>query len=367
MSTIRFLHAGQLRLATPLSGLADSPAWLQQLSAGAVRQAVHNLAEAAIANGVQFVLLAGRVTECAEDLPAAAEWLKELFRPLKDRGIAVVSFAETESAVSLHRRFCSTVVGRDEVLHVSLRSEGGVRLTPSSARRFEDGMVVTSGQLPVDLQSRLSYHAVASSRPAAELANSESITSVRRSAGVIQACAPEETWNCGVIMADADLAAGSIRTCFRETDVLRFMAERLHVDRQVTPVELIAEIVRASDAIERRTSQTVIADWVLRCDVRASADEISRLQQAVMLAAVRERLQGGHRGVWPRSIVFTPDSTLQLAGAEGTALEEYLDVANGPVSTTEAGVAGLATTVIEGAAGLPATLVEGLELLVRAA
>ncbi|MFN5286746.1 MAG: hypothetical protein ACK5KS_18175, partial [Planctomyces sp.] len=75
MSLVRFVHAGALRLGSPIVGLADSPEWLRRIAASAVRQSVIQFFDAAVAAGCQFVYVAGRLTEHSEDLPLAAQWL----------------------------------------------------------------------------------------------------------------------------------------------------------------------------------------------------------------------------------------------------------------------------------------------------
>lgn len=64
MSVIRFVHTDSLRLGSPVSlGLSDCPEWLRKVAGSAVRTAVTNVFEAAIAGRCHLLLIAGRLTE----------------------------------------------------------------------------------------------------------------------------------------------------------------------------------------------------------------------------------------------------------------------------------------------------------------
>ena len=75
MSVIRFLHTDALRLGSPVAGLSECPDWLRKTAASAVRTAVTNVIEAAIAGRCQFLFIAGRLTESEQDLELAVAWL----------------------------------------------------------------------------------------------------------------------------------------------------------------------------------------------------------------------------------------------------------------------------------------------------
>ncbi|MCA9037196.1 MAG: hypothetical protein KDA91_18800, partial [Planctomycetaceae bacterium] len=103
MSVIRFLHSDHLRLASPLSGLADCPDWLRRAAASAVRRSVVSLFETAAAARCDFLLIAGRLTESEQDLDAAVRWLLPHAEQLRGAGIQLVltGYKRSEQAALL--------------------------------------------------------------------------------------------------------------------------------------------------------------------------------------------------------------------------------------------------------------------------
>ncbi len=97
MSVIRFLHTDSLRLGSPVAGLSESPDWLRKVAGCAVRTAVTNVIEAAVAGRCHLLLIAGRLTESSQDLDLAVTWLKGQTQVLKEHGIRLVLAGHPES------------------------------------------------------------------------------------------------------------------------------------------------------------------------------------------------------------------------------------------------------------------------------
>lgn len=372
MAAVRFIHADHLRLGSPIQGLSSSPAWLQELAAGAVRQAVHNLIESAVANRVDFLLMAGDITESGDDLNSAAAWLAEQVSVLQARGIAVAAFASSDQAFTALSEFCDFVLRSEQLLKADRCPEGRLQLELCHRGEPQNGLLVSCGHQSGSLgsvgrRSGISYRAIPLSRPDENRSVANHDGFVTRTAGAAQAIQPSESWECGAILVEADTETGAVHTHAVSTDVLRFATERLSLPQAVSPHELINEVVRASDAIQKRSTQTVIADWVIRCDVHAALADVKSLLEAKLLKATRERLQGGHRGVWPRSIRFAEESRLLLESSTATEIEEYFDVAHGPVSVNEVSGGSVPASAIQGQNGIPGSLITGLALLAEAA
>ncbi len=86
---LRFLHASDLHLERPLSGLAEIPEPLEELLLDAPLQAAARLFEAALVEGVDFVLLSGDVVDPREAGPRALSFLLDQFELLAEQRIAI--------------------------------------------------------------------------------------------------------------------------------------------------------------------------------------------------------------------------------------------------------------------------------------
>ena len=187
------------------------------------------------------------------------------------------------------------------------------------------------------------------------------------SAGPVQSVGPEESADCGCILVEVDLSTREIQSTVLATDVIRFATEELSLPEVSTVDGLIAEISRTSRSLDRRSTQTVIVDWVLHTKVTTDLKGVADLSERNLLTRLRQFLQGGHRGFWPRSICFSEDSVVQVTAPQGAAVEQYLNVTNGCRSNPDvSGGAGQDISPKEGCS-LSRNLVTGLSLLRSAA
>ncbi|MEQ9409585.1 MAG: hypothetical protein RIK87_17755 [Fuerstiella sp.] len=368
MSTLRFVHAEHFRLGTPLNGLADSPGWLQRLATDSVRQAVRNVVETAVTRKAHFLLIAGRITDTEEDQDAVVRWLDEQFESLRVKGIPVVVTADGSHRTPGLERIADVVLQTNQVLAVELSADQQVRLTAVSSGYSGDAeLIVAVGESRSHTQHRLTYHARPAIRPEENRSRHSGDGHLSLSAGAVQAVSPAEQWEAGCVLVEADTKAREIQTTLVPTDVIRFATERVTLAGTVTPDDLILEIVRASQVFDEQQPRTLAVDLVLRADVAAESGQIEQLSEPALLAELRDRLHRGHKGVWPRSVSFSSDSSLLLAADQGAAVDEYFEVINGPVSTSEVhGVPGL-SVVLQGGDGISPPLVAGLVLLQRVA
>lgn len=86
----RFLHAGDLMLHVPLSGLSEVPPTWQSTLASAAYTAATRVFDAAIAERVAFLILSGNVVDLDYGGPRAIAFLLAQFERLAQRGIEVV-------------------------------------------------------------------------------------------------------------------------------------------------------------------------------------------------------------------------------------------------------------------------------------
>ncbi|MDG1895967.1 MAG: hypothetical protein P8J37_13765 [Fuerstiella sp.] len=331
MATVRFVHADFLRLDTPVGGLADSPDWLRRLATGSVRQAVKNLIQTTIAQRADFLLIAGSVAESDEDIEAISRWLAEQFEPLQRRGIKIVVAADSPRSAGFLRNVCDIVVRPGGTIGVQHESGGSIRLQSVSATTAPDTSFTIAigndrGSIP---PNRIVYQAA----PAiSKTVNADCLTangSLKVSAGPVQSVSTQESADCGCILVEVDLPTREMQATFLATDVIRFVTEELSLPEVSTVDELVAEISRTSRSLDRRSTQTVIVDWLLQTRVTTDLRGVSDLGELNLLKRLRQFLEGGHRGFWPRSVCFSESAVLKVTSPCGVAAEEYIDVVNG--------------------------------------
>ncbi|MBR3218655.1 MAG: metallophosphoesterase, partial [Thermoguttaceae bacterium] len=84
-----FLHAADLHLERPVTGLAECPEHLLEGVLGAPQRAAERLFQTAITEKVDFVLLCGDILSLRQTGPWGAVFLLDQFERLRREGIAV--------------------------------------------------------------------------------------------------------------------------------------------------------------------------------------------------------------------------------------------------------------------------------------
>lgn len=311
MSKIRFIHTDYLRLATPVSGIADAPGWLQKLATNCVRQATRNVIDVAIAHEVDFLLIAGGVTESSLDFPAAVEWLSHQFARLNQRGIQVVAVANSHHEASLLESICDLVISPDDQFYVS-QGQGHQCRIHQAASTGGDEVVVCVGRQFGSVSGRTVYNAVPAIQSSDNCEASTRNGLLQISAGAVQAIGPSEAVEFGCVLVEADGQHKELSSEFIVTDVIRFATEDLDLSASTTVESLAAAISQASDSIGKSLSQTAVVDWCVNAELVGEISSVSRFAETEMLNRLRNDVQAGHRGVWPRRIEFTEASTLKV-------------------------------------------------------
>lgn len=371
MSTIRFVHTDFLRLGTPLVGIAGPPTWLQQLATSSVRHAVRNVIEATITQQADFLLIAGGICDSPEDLESAAHWLNDQFAPLRREGIRVVAVSDDHRTTTALEQICDVVLSRSESLNATMDAHGSLRLTKSHQHNSRSGeLVVTTdtqqARLPFE-NGGPHYHAVPALKATGDSERSSRQSTLSLSAGAVQSINSTETGNCGCLVVDANLQTGELSSAFVVSNPVRFATENLNLAELTSPDRLVSEIVHASKSLQRSTGQTVIIDWQVNAPMKCDAHELSSLNQQQLLGRLRNHLEAGHQGVWPRSVRFRETADLQLLSPGGAAVEEYFEVVTGSVNTQHIDEFGSSMSVMRGGQRITGALVAGLELLTDAA
>jgi len=330
MSTIRFVHTDYLRLGTPLSGIAHPPTWLQQLASASVRQAVRNVLEAAVTQRAHFLLIAGSICDSQEDHDSAARWLNEQLAPVRREGIRIVTLADDYSADS-RNAIGDIVLTRGESLHCTVTADGSVQLLNSHEQAAHNAdLVVTVGQSSANTHaSHLVYNAVPALQPDAIDDRAAANGWLSQSAGAVQSINSSETGNRGCMVVDADLSGRRLSSHFVIANPIRFASEQLDLASTTSTDRLVADITNASRSLQRTTEQTAIVDWTVHSPLTGDQRELLHLDEASLLTRLRNQLESGHQGVWPRRVIIAGQARVAVDASARAAEQEYVDVVTG--------------------------------------
>lgn len=368
MSTIRFVHTDFLRLATPVSGISDSPGWLQKLGGNCVRQAVRNVIDTAITQEVDFLLVAGGITESSVDLPACTAWLDQQFERLRENGIRIIVNSRTEQEAAILQPICDSVIRGQSRLVASLDPNGHLQFgeihRPFDPAREE--LVIHVGSAPAET-GRTVYHARPSLQPSDDVELASRNGYLALSAGAVQAVTPAETLEHGCLVIEANTVTRELKSQFFITDVLRFATEELNLSSAITIDSLASAVANASNSIGRMATQTVVIDWHVNAELVSELSDVARFGEFELLHRLRADVQSGHRGVWPRRIEFTSTSSLQVTSPVIESVEEYVQLVSGSVRSFDLDRFTHRRRMLHGESGVAPELIAGLSLLGRVA
>lgn len=367
MSQIRFVHTDFLRLATPISGVADTPGWLTEQAAGSVRNAVRNLADTAVNHDADFLIVAGSLTDSTPDLPLVVAWFQHIALRLQESGVQVVVSASTDQEAALLAPVCDIVLRPGELLHASLRHQNVQLRTSHRGDATSEELTISIGRELSPPEGRTVYNAVPGLQCSTDADSHGVVGYLSLAAGAVQAVRPDERGEYGCIVVEADTESRLLKSEFVATDVIRFAQEDLSLKTTMTTESLAAALVSASESIDRSSAHTVILDWRIDAELAADLHDVGRLDEFELLHRIRSAVQSGHRGVWPRRLSFLPSATLRVATPEYDSVQEYIQIVSGAVHSYDVDQYTTPHRLLSGQPGVSPSLISGLSLLGRVA
>ncbi len=343
MSVIRFLHTDSLRLGSPVAGLSESPDWLRKVASSAVRTAVTNVIEAAVAGRCQFLVIAGRLTESQQDLEVAIAWLMVQSHVLRDLGIRLIIAEHPEVDHPVLDRLDAMILGPGERLDVwhgpADRVEYSVSPRDTAARPGALGLEVAMGNAGRPLAD-LAYVAVPSVSPSSATNSYDAVATahdqhLRLSAGSPQAINPSEHGNFGCQLVEADLSRRSITARFCSTDVIRFAQELVPCRPGLQASQLCDLLRERSRALGTSGRCTTVVEWIIDGHFTMSHSGEESLCEMELLRELRSTLHAGHSGAWPCRIRFSDNSSVDVAGHRSIVAREFSTVVCDRLNRTE--------------------------------
>ena len=334
MSVIRFLHTDSLRLGSPVTGLTDSPDWLRKVATSAVRTAVVNVIEAAIAGRCHLLLIAGRLTESREDLEIAITWLKSQTSVLREHGIRLVIAGHPESDHAALRRLDAILVAPGQRLDVWSAGTGQIECnvasitTPGRTGSLGIEVGTETGRRPL---ANMSYVAIPSLTPSSMTDSIDGTATaheqlLRISAGCPQSIGPMErgVFGCQLVAADPSRQTLTARAC--TTDVIRFVQELIPCRQGIAIPQLTDLLRERSRTLSTNGRRTTIVEWIIDGHLTMSGAMAESLSEFELLKDLRGSLHAGHAGAWPCRIRFSDHSTVDATHHPSLAAKEFTAV-----------------------------------------
>lgn len=340
----RFIHASDLHLERPPSGLAEIPDHLRQTLLEAPYLAAERVFEIALSEQVDFVALSGDVVHLETAGPRALMFLAEQFQRLAERDIQVywcggnVDPPESWPA-SLHlpsnvHRFGSArpedrIHHRDgiplaRVTGLSRRQRSKICVTdfwPDPAG-LTTVAVVYGGVDRADLTERpIHYWALGGSHRRGTV---QGTTQVAHYPGTNQGRAPDETGlhGCTLVRVDAD---GKIQPQLVPCDVLRWQQERLEIEPTTTRERLeqalqgrMKELIAANPGLELLVDWTVTGSGPLAASLRRGS------LATELLAGLRQEFGRTATPAWSVTLEAEPGALPSHWYEQQTILGDFL-------------------------------------------
>lgn len=255
---LRFVHAGDLHLERPLSGVAEVPPHLRENFLEAPYLAAEQIFETALTEGADALLLAGDVVQLDRAGPRAIVFLTEQFRRLANHNIAVYwaggqadpadAWPATAALPANVHRFPTGRVGNFEHIRSGktvARIQGisrspGQAIDDSGFHRdaiglFTVGVAYGTAASPGAEGDRVHYMALGGQHRRQTVDQSPGIAHY---AGTPQGRDPGEIGACGCTVVTVD-DSGHVKTTFVATDVLRWTTETIELTAGADELSLL--------------------------------------------------------------------------------------------------------------------------------
>lgn len=341
--SFRFLHAGDFHLEQPAHGLDEAPEHLRSLLVELPYRAAERVFDAALAERVDFVVLAGDLVDVSLAGPHGPLFLAEQFKRLDARGIPVYwapgrldaperwprgcQLPENVHRLAPHRQDACvferdgqplvwiTVVPHGEFERPRLR---GVPLEREELRHV---VVAHADFAASELDARVDYWALGGRQERHTLRDDECVAHY---AGTPQGRSFAEPGIHGSTLVHvAPLAAP--RLSFLPTSALVWQCESLEVDEHTTR-ERLERLLRERTAA-LAVSQPECEQWI-RWTIHGTGSLLRRLRNgalaAEIVATLREQFGRTRPAAWTESLQVRAVDTIGARAGEDTLLGEYL-------------------------------------------
>ena len=343
----RFLHTSDWHLDLPITGLSRCPDDLAHLLADAPLNSVSNVVEEAVQHRVDFVVISGDVIDVQRASPRLAASLIELLQRLARHRIAVYwlpgprdNFIGTSLADELPDNVTLIPGSVPTTVVHSRNGEALARIaTPSAAharKNSKDGLDES-----VDLYTIVVQHGELATKrvPTAvdywALGGRHKPTLIERKgcdvyySGSPQGRNPKETCPHGCAILDV----GHDRTAqrrFIETDVARWVHERLEIEHGQRPEAIEAMLFsRSQELMEQASDRQLLVRWSLSAGTAAEQDavgsdvlpaECQRKFSAELVDRLQREIGDTTPGVWTTHVEFEPSRSIPEAWYEEETL-----------------------------------------------
>ena len=342
--TVKFIHASDLHLDVSISGLSELPSHLVNALANAPYEAAQKIFDLAVAERVDFVLLAGDLFDFESGNARAASFLLAQFERLAEKEIQiywcagecdqpdrwpssielpenVVTFASSIVEQLDHRRDGETIA-RIMASGYDADRRTGADFTAPDNDIFN--IALTHGEFEsTSLNAQnIRYWALGGRHKSTTLDKTGTIVVYP---GTPQGRTPKESGAHGFRLCRVD-SAGKLRVQNVESDRVRWMPQKVAISEQVQMKELKNELgERALKIMTDTTDQVVLCNWYLATDGEFNPRIRKREWKNEILEWLRDEFGRSDKGLWSVSVRVEAPKNLPIEWyEEDTLLGEYL-------------------------------------------
>lgn len=341
----KYIHAADLHLDTPYSGVAQLPAQIRSLLVDAPYVAAERIFDAALAEQVDFVILAGDVANLDNCGPRTFAFLLEQFQRLAEKNIAVYwAGGEADQldrwphAVKLPHNvqtFNSPLV--EEIVHLKSSNQrpaatiygAGFERRPRRISEFRTepnqpfSIGIVHGEIDGEdlTKSHIQYWALGGRHNPQKHSTAGKLSVYP---GTTQSRSPAESGAFGCVLAQVD-SLGNVNTTDLYTDSVRWQTQKISAPNDLSKEELknlFADVCLSivSDANE----QTVLIDWRLNVPAELNAKIRQQGWLEEITSWLRNEFGQARPGLWTLSIDTASSPLPKALYEEDTILGDFL-------------------------------------------
>lgn len=342
--TLKFIHASDLHLDVSISGLLELPPHLIEVLANSPYQAATKIFDTAVAERVDFVLLAGDLFDIESNNARSAAFLLNQFRRLDEKGIEVYWVAGEcdhpdrwpgsielppnvvtfSSSVVEHVEYKRAGVSLARIMAASYdpKRRSGSEFLPPEDNLFNIALTHGDYESTTLTGKHVQYWAMGGRHKPTKLEKTDTVVIYP---GTPQSRSPKETGLHGFKICRID-SSGKLRVQTVESDRVRFLPQKVAISEHVQLKELKNELAeRALKVISDTTDQIVLTKWLLTTDGDFNPEIRKPEWAAEVLEWLRDEFGRGDKGLWSTCVrVETPEKLPNDWYEEDTLLGEYL-------------------------------------------
>ncbi len=139
---------------------------------------------------------------------------------------------------------------------------------------------------------------------------------------------PKKSVPLDVTLIEANPDQAHLQFQFRPLDRVRYYRQQFTCSGGVGMDQVVKQLADRSRQLSHAAGRTCVVDWVINGTMNITQGQMALCDESELLHKLRNIVQSGHHGAWPRRVLYSEATTVAVCDQESPVIAEYLRMLN---------------------------------------